>query len=173
VFWVATRNFLAAEQYLRTASMELAVDSSVARRGSGLRLTKDWLEVKKANTPGLALRHLLEHYGLASMRPAAVDRIHQAFGGNDTATFLDPLAKAEPHLQQTHPELAVQIAAIGHTTDRLRQGRTTGHHRRSREPDTAADDRRRVRLSELGTGTQRHHPHIRPWAKGREEEEWS
>ncbi|WP_433169888.1 helix-turn-helix domain-containing protein [Kribbella sp. CA-247076] len=74
VFWVATRNFLAAEQYLRKASMELAVDSSVARRGSGLRLTKDWLEVKKANTPaqlGLALRHLLEHYGLSSTRQAA------------------------------------------------------------------------------------------------------
>ncbi|MET7284193.1 helix-turn-helix transcriptional regulator [Kribbella sp. NPDC005582] len=73
-FWHATRSFLAAEQQLRMASVEMSVNASLARRGSGVRLTKDWLEVQKANTPaqfGLALRHLLEHYGLHSARDAA------------------------------------------------------------------------------------------------------
>jgi transcriptional regulator with XRE-family HTH domain len=73
--WSATRVFLEAEEKLQQAKVELAVGTSVARRGSGLRLTKDWLEVQKCNTPaqlGVALRHLLEHNGLTFRRQAAV-----------------------------------------------------------------------------------------------------
>lgn len=55
--------------------------------------------------------------------------VQQALGGEDAAGLLGPLADAAPSLQDGHPALARQIAAIGKQTDQLRmdaQNRRSG-----------------------------------------------
>ncbi|WP_350275076.1 hypothetical protein [Kribbella sp. HUAS MG21] len=96
-------------------------------RRAGQRAVTQW-----ANANAGRLRQLAGQItglpGLSSAAQAAVDQVGHALGNNDTATLLDPLAKAEPHLQPDHPDLANQIAAVARTTAQLRRDPTADPH---------------------------------------------
>jgi hypothetical protein len=94
-------------------------------RSAGQRALTQWAHANAAGLRRLA-GQITGLPGLDAAAQAAVDRIHQALGDNDTATLLGPLTEAAPHLQEDHPDLAGQIVAIGQTTDWVRQDHTTG-----------------------------------------------
>jgi hypothetical protein len=84
-------------------------------RSAGQRALTQWAHANAAGLRRLA-GQITGLPGLDAAAQAAVDRIHQALGDNDTATLLGPLTEAAPHLQEDHPDLAGQIVAIGQTT---------------------------------------------------------
>jgi len=93
-------------------------------RRAGQRAVTQWAHANAADLRRLASQvSALE--GLDAAAQERADEIHTALGDADTTTLLGPLAQAEPHLQENHPRLAGQIAAIGQTTARLRHGPTT------------------------------------------------
>jgi hypothetical protein len=94
-------------------------------RRAGQRAVAQWAHANAARLRQLA-GQITGLPGLNAAAQDAVDQVGRALGNNDTATLLDPLAKAEPHLQSDHPELAGQIAAVGHTTAQLRRTPTAG-----------------------------------------------
>jgi hypothetical protein len=88
-------------------------------RRAGQRAVTRWAHANAAELRRLAAQIT----ALEDLDPAtqdSIDRVFHALGDADTATLLGLLVKAEPHLQENHPHLAGQIAAIGQTTDRLR-----------------------------------------------------
>jgi hypothetical protein len=94
-------------------------------RRAGQRAVTQWAHANAADLRRLAAQIT----ALDDLDPATqetVDQVFHALGDTDTATLLGPLSQAEPHLQENHPHLAGQIAAIAQTTDRLRGEPTTG-----------------------------------------------
>jgi hypothetical protein len=93
-------------------------------RRAGQRAVTQWARANAAGLRQLA-GQVTSLAGLTPTAQAAVDQVGHALGDNDTATLLGPLAQAEPHLQNDHPDLAGQIAEISQTTDQLRRDPTS------------------------------------------------
>jgi hypothetical protein len=94
-------------------------------RRAGQRAVTRWADANAAELRRLAAQIA----ALDDLDPATQDRVDQVFdalGDADTSTLLGLLVKAEPHLQETHPHLAGEIAAIGRTTERLRRKPNSG-----------------------------------------------
>ncbi|TDO60952.1 hypothetical protein EV651_107226 [Kribbella sp. VKM Ac-2571] len=89
-------------------------------RRAGQRAVSRWADANAAELRRLAAQIA----ALEDLDPAtqdSVDQVFDALGDADTAALLGLLVKAEPHLQESHPHLAGEIAEIGRTTDRLRR----------------------------------------------------
>jgi hypothetical protein len=94
-------------------------------RRAGQRAVSRWADANAAELRRLAAQ-IAALEDLDPTTQNSVDQVFDALGDADTAALLGLLVKAEPHLQETHPHLAGEIAAIGRTTDRLRRRPNSG-----------------------------------------------
>lgn len=102
-----------------------------------VQATRDHRAADRAVT-AWARRHAAELRGLAGQitaltelpdaARAPLDHLSRALAGNDPATLIEPLLTAEPHLRQSHPDLAARVDSLGRHAGRLRQA---SHDKRS------------------------------------------
>jgi hypothetical protein len=121
---VASRQ-AAERRYLRLRASEPGATAddrvqALRDRRAGDRAVNGWARENSASLRQLA-GHVSSLDGIADGARQQIDLVQRALADDDSATLLQPLADAAPHLEPTHPTLAEQINRITETTDELRR----------------------------------------------------
>jgi hypothetical protein len=130
---VASRQ-AAERRYLRLRPSESGAVTADARvraerdRRASERAVTEWARENSASLRQLAGQvSALDNLGSAAQE--RIDLVQRALADDDAAALLQPLSRAQSHLQPTHPDLADQINAMAEAADQLRrdvQGRRRG-----------------------------------------------